>query len=51
MFKPVRANVIVDTVRKSNEIFSGFISGKILDSAIIGVLACIVLAIMKMPDT
>lgn len=28
MFKPVRANVIVDTVRKSNEIFSGFISGK-----------------------
>ena len=51
MFKPVRANVIVDTVRKSNEIFSGFISGKILDSAIIGVLAYIVLAIMKMPDT
>ena len=34
-----------------NEIFSGFISGKILDSAIIGVLAYIVLAIMKMPDT
>ena len=33
MFKPVRANVIVDTVRKSNEIFSGFIIGKILDSA------------------
>ena len=29
LFKPVRANVIVDTVRKSNEIFSGFISGKI----------------------
>ena len=51
MFKPVRANVIVDTVRKSNEIFSGFISGKILDSAIIGVIAYIVLAIMKMPDT
>ena len=51
VFKPVRANVIVDTVRKSNEIFSGFISGKILDSAIIGVLAYIVLAIMKMPDT
>ena len=43
--------MFVDTVRKSNEIFSGFISGKILDSAIIGVLAYIVLAIMKMPDT
>ena len=35
MFKPVRANVIVDTVRKSNEIFSGFISGKILDLSLI----------------
>ena len=38
IFKPVRANVVVETVRKSNEIFGGFISGKILDSAIIGVL-------------
>lgn len=51
IFKPVRANVIVETVRKSNEIFGGFISGKILDSAIIGVLAYIILSIMKMPDT
>lgn len=51
IFKPVRANVIVRTIRKSNDIFGGFISGKILDSAIIGVLAYIVLAIMKMPDT
>lgn len=51
IFKPVRANIIVETVRKSNEIFGGFISGKILDSAIIGVIAYIVLAIMKMPDT
>lgn len=51
IFKPVRANVIVETVRKSNEIFGGFISGKILDSAIIGVLAYVVLSIMKMPDT
>lgn len=51
VFKPARANVIIDTVRKSNEIFGGFISGKVLDSAIIGVLAYIVLAIMGMPDT
>lgn len=51
VFKPVRANVIVETVRKSNEIFGGFISGKILDSAIIGLLAYIVLVIMRMPDT
>ncbi len=51
VFKPVRANVIIRTVHKSNEIFGGFISGKILDSAIIGVLAYIVLSIMDMPDT
>ena len=51
IFKPVRADIIVETVRKSNEIFGGFISGKILDSAIIGVIAYIVLAIMKMPDS
>lgn len=51
IFKPVRANVIVETVRKSNEIFGGFISGKLLDSAIIGVIAYVVLAIMNMPDT
>lgn len=50
VLKPTPANVVVETVRKSNEIFGGFISGKILDSAIIGVLAYIVLVIMKMPD-
>ncbi len=50
-FKPSRANVIIDTVRKSHELFGGFISGKILDSLIIGVLAYIVLSIMKMPYT
>ncbi len=51
ILKPERANIVITTVRKSNEIFGGFISGKLLDSAIIGVLAYIVLAIMKMPDT
>lgn len=50
VLRPAPANVIVETVRKSNQIFGGFISGKILDSAIIGVLAYIVLVIMKMPD-
>ena len=44
-----KGNVVVATVRKSNEIFGGFISGKILDSAIIGVLCFIGLSILKMP--
>lgn len=50
-FKPAKANVIIDTVRKSHELFGGFISGKLLDSLIIGVLAYIVLSIMRMPYT
>ena len=49
IFKPSKANVIIDTARKSHELFGGFITGKLLDSLIIGVLAYIVLMIMKMP--
>lgn len=48
-FKPYQANVIIDTARKCHEIFGGFISGKLLDSLIIGIIAYIVLSIMKMP--
>lgn len=51
LFKPQTGNVIVETVRRSNEIFGGFISGKIIDSAIVGILCYIVLTIMKMPYT
>ncbi len=51
VFKPSKANVIIDTARKSHELFGGFISGKLLDSLIIGILAYIVLSIMKMPYT
>lgn len=51
VLKPAKANVIIDTARKSHELFGGFISGKLLDSLIIGILAYIVLSIMKMPYT
>lgn len=49
LFSGKRANRIIRTVHKSNEIFGGFISGKILDSAIIGILCFLCLYIMKMP--
>ncbi len=49
MFSTRSANVIIHTIRKSNDIFGGFITGKIVDSAIIGVLCYIVLLIIKMP--
>ena len=44
-----QGNVLVEVARKSNRIFSGFISGKILDSAIIGVLCFIGLYLLRMP--
>lgn len=46
-----KGNVVVEIVRKSNELFGGFISGKILDSAIIGIICFVVLSILKMPYT
>lgn len=51
LFPGEKANTIVRTVHKSNEIFGGFISGKILDSLIIGILCFICLYFMKMPYT
>lgn len=50
IFPTKKANVIIDTVRKSHEIFGGFVTGKIIDSAIIGVIAYIGCMILKMPS-
>ncbi len=49
VFKPRHGNVIIHTLRKSSDIFGGFISGKILDSAIIGVICYIGCLILRMP--
>lgn len=49
LFSGEKANAVIHTVHKSNEIFGGFISGKILDSLIIGILCFICLYFMKMP--
>ncbi|MGN0342143.1 MAG: AI-2E family transporter [Roseburia sp.] len=51
LFKPSTANTIIETARMSHKIFGGFITGKILDSAIIGLICYIVLSIMQMPYT
>lgn len=45
------ANMLLHLTKKSNEIFGGFIIGKIIDSAIIGVLCFIGLSILRMPYT
>ena len=50
IFPAKKGNVIIETVRKSNQIFGGFVIGKIIDSAIIGVIAYIGCLLMKMPS-
>lgn len=46
-----RANLVLHLTTKSNEMFSGFIIGKIIDSAIIGVLCFVGLTWLDMPYT
>lgn len=46
-----RAGKFLQVVQKSNSIFSGFISGKIIDSAIIGLLCFVGMSVLKMPYT
>ena len=49
IFAPKYSNIILETSRKSAEIFYGFIIGKILDSVIIGFICYIGCLIMDMP--
>lgn len=51
VMKPTVANNVIHIAKKTNTIFSGFIIGKMIDSAIIGVLCFIGLSILKMPYT
>lgn len=51
IFNEKYANRILNLSTKSNKVFGNFFIGKIIDSAIIGVLTFIVLAIVKMPYT
>ena len=49
IFSAERSNRIVELAQRSNETFGKFLSGKILDSLIIGILTFIILTIFKMP--
>lgn len=51
VFKPSHANMLLHLTTKSNDIFGGFIIGKIIDSVIIGILCFLGLSILKMPYT
>ncbi len=49
VFKKETVNVVLAVGREADSIFGGFISGKLVDSLIIGVLCFIGCSIMKMP--
>ncbi len=49
LFSEKIANRIFELTHRTNETFGRFLSGKIIDSAIIGVLSFIVFSIFKMP--
>lgn len=51
LFKPQTANTVLTMASRCNRIFSGFISGKLLNSLIIGMLCFIGLSIFNMPYT
>lgn len=51
MFSASHANLILHLTQKSNEIFGGFIIGKVIDSVIIGILCFFGLSILNMPYT
>ena len=49
IFPAERANLLIHIAVKTNEIFGGFIIGKMIDSIIIGILCFIGTSILKMP--
>lgn len=50
LLKPRWANLVLDEIRFVDKMFGGFIDGKIVDSAIIGVLCYIGCSILKFPN-
>lgn len=51
VLKPKKANVLLDVLRQSNKIFGGFISGKLIDSLIIGIICFVAMSVLRMPYT
>lgn len=51
VFNAHHANIVLHITQKANEIFGGFLIGKIIDSMIIGVLCFLGLSVLDMPYT
>ncbi len=50
LFRPKAADMLFDEIKFADRMFSGFLRGKVLDSAIVGMICFVVLTIMKFPD-
>lgn len=50
-FNRRQANAIIETLRYADKVFSGFITGKLIDSMIIGMLCFIGMSILRLPYT
>ena len=50
VFKTKQANIIIEVLHKADDIFGGFISGKLIDSAIIGVICYLGCSILRIPN-
>ncbi len=50
-FSEQHAEILINTLKESNQVFGGFIAGKLVDSLIIGILCFIVLYLLRMPYT
>lgn len=51
VMKPKNAAYLCNELKEMNKVFGGFITGKLLDSLIIGILCFLVLSIIRMPYT
>ena len=51
MFRKETAELVLTGMHNTNQVFSGFVRGKLLDSLIIGILCFIGCSILKMPYT
>ncbi len=47
--RPEHANRVLDVCRHGNRIFGGFLSGKLLDSLIIGVICFLAMTVLRIP--
>lgn len=49
IFRPRTGNIVMEVLHRANEVFGGFLIGKIIDSLIIGCICFVAMYIIKLP--